>query len=430
MAGRVQLAVRGIQDQWLNGDPQFSYFVSIFKRHTRFSTESVEIPLAGDISLGKTIHCRIPNNVGDLLRGVILKVKLSNLPAHDVSGTPPHYHFYNPPMLKNIIKHVDLLIGGQTIQRITGDYISMYDQLYSNKDDIDQTVYFMNGHGNHLTVSDSYNTFYVNLPFYFFRHPSLSIPICSITKQLVEIKITFKNVDEDISFKYTVENDGNVRREKTTDGSIISASLITDYYFITDDEKRFLMTRPMEYIITQLQKSTIKFKPNEISKSALLKFKNPVKELFILAKEATDSIQGESYDVLLDTDSNNQSFSTVIMGTDSKFKRSDHRIIKNVKFTCNGATIFDKSGTELAYHNSLKTHTGCPNPAYEFYIHPFSLYPEKYYSTGQLNMSRIIHKHINIEMEDVSSTRDTNVDIYALNYNVLTVKSGLAGLKF
>jgi hypothetical protein len=92
--------------------------------------------------------------------------------------------------------------------------------------------------------------------------------------------------------------------------------------------------------------------------------------------------------------------------------------------------VFNKTGTELAYHNTLKCHTGCPDPAYEFYIHSFSLYPEKYYPTGQLNMSRIVHKHINIEMEDVSTTRNTKVDIYALNYNILNIRSGLAGLKF
>ena len=26
------------------------------------------------------------------------------------------------------------------------------------------------------------------LPFYFFRHPSLSIPVCALTKQLVEVE--------------------------------------------------------------------------------------------------------------------------------------------------------------------------------------------------------------------------------------------------
>jgi len=45
------------------------------------------------------------------------------------------------------------VIGGQTIERITGDYIYMYDQIHSNKDDIDQTLYFLTGHGNYIDVA-------------------------------------------------------------------------------------------------------------------------------------------------------------------------------------------------------------------------------------------------------------------------------------
>ncbi len=145
----MQLATTGIQDQWLTGDPQFSYFVTIFKRHTRFSTEAVEIPLTGDIGFGKSVQCRIPNNIGDLLRSIILKINLGNLTANDTSGSTDHYYLYNPSLGKNIIKYADLLIGGQLMERITGDYINMYDQIYSNKDDVEQTLYFLNGHGNH-----------------------------------------------------------------------------------------------------------------------------------------------------------------------------------------------------------------------------------------------------------------------------------------
>ena len=111
-------------------------------------------------------------------------------------------------------------------------------------------------------------------------------------------------------------------------------------------------------------------------------------------------------------------------------KRSDYRSIKNIKFDCNGETIFDQSGQYLAYEQSLRHHTGCPSPVYEFYMYSFSLQPEMYYPTGQLNMSRIIHKKIDVELEDVSSLSKTNLSIYAQNYNVLHVESGLAGLKF
>ena len=134
---------------------------------------------------------------------------------------------------------------------------------------------------------------------------------------------------------------------------------------------------------------------------------------------------GGSEDRLLNISSSDQEFTTLLPG-----KRSDHRLIKNVKFVCNGETVFDQSGQYLAYEQSLRHHTGCPDPAFEFYSYSFSLKPEQHYPSGQLNMSRIIHKKIDIELEETSTTRDIDVSVYALNYNVLHVASGLVGLKF
>ena len=282
MAGRIRLAVTGIQDQWLTGEPQFSYFVMNYKRHTRFSTEAVEMPFDGKCDFSSSVECRIPQNIGDLIRSTMLKIKLGKLST----DTSTEKYRYNTPAALSIIKYVDLVIGGQIIERLTGDYIYMYNQLHNNKDDVNQSLYILSGHGEHLQVSDSYNTFYVNIPFYFFRNPSLAVPVCAITKQLVEVRVTFKDINDDVTFKYTI--DGSVtKRDKTTEGSIDNVSLITDFYFVAEEEKNFLLTRPMEYIISQLQMSKLVYKPNESKKSALLKFKHPVKELFFSAKEKT-----------------------------------------------------------------------------------------------------------------------------------------------
>ena len=810
MAGRLRLAVTGIQDQWLTGEPKISYFSSIYKRHTRFSTEAVGIPITGNVSLGGNAIARIPNNVGDLLRSVILKLTLGTLP---MPSTLPG-DLYNASPSTSVIQYVDLVIGGQTIQRLTGDYIDMYNQLHSNKDDADTTLYYMNGHNNQIQITGGVGgsgpkTFYLNLPFYFFRNPSLAIPICAITRQIIEIHIKFKGVDDDVTFSYEEVN-GNMIRTKTNIGSIVEASVIADFYFITRDEINFLLTRPMEYVITQQQLSTMQFKPNESKKSALLKFTNPVKELLFLAKEETgpnangsttiipdnfsqlgtdidgttsfgnagqsvsmstdgsrlavgirsggsssqgivrvfdwngtswtqvgsdivglvngdnfgravslssdgarvaigapfadpasfnsgqvtvyelsgstwvqmgsvfsgtfnnerlgisvslnsdgtklafgathagntgyvevyswsgtswtqvgstmtgdaagneygtsvslnsdgtrlaagaaahntsgyvkvyefsgnawgqlgSTINGEGStdrfgfsvslssdgtrfaaggigntansghvrvfgyssdwtqvgsdidsessadnfgysvslnsdgtrlaagaifnnsnrghtrvfdlsgsswnqigsdidgeapndysgnsvslssnglrlaigapnnadggslaghvrvyrmdeelvvpeDRLLDTTSSDQAFSSHVTG-----KRSDYRFVKNIKFECNGKTMFDHTGKYLAYEQSLIHHTGCPDAGYEFYMYSFAMKPELYYPTGQLNMSRVIHKKLDVELDEVSTTRNINLSIYALNYNVLHVEGGLAGLKF
>ena len=797
MAGRLRLAVTGIQDQWLTGEPKISYFSSIYKRHTRFSTEAVNIPLTGTVSLGGNAIARVPNNVGDLLRSVILKLTLGELPNVTAPG-----NLYNTSPSTSVIQYVDLVIGGQTVQRLTGDYIDIYNQLNSNKDDANTTLYYMNGHNNQIQIVNTPRTFYLNLPFYFFRNPSLAIPICAITRQLIEIHVKFRDADDDVTFRYE-ERSGDMARTKTNIGSIVEASIITDFYFITRDEINFLLTRPMEYLITQQQLSTMQFKPNESKKSALLKFTNPVKELFFLAKEeytenpyqvewyqiGTDlnGTGGESfgssvamtadgkriavgamnhnsndgevrvydnidsqwtqvgssipgapnerfgqsisissdgmrvavgaawnapcaikvyeysgstwnkilekfghtappldqfgrvisissdgkrvaagapyygnnmgyirvYDIdsgtqlleimgpnsndhfgssvslnsdgtrlvvgadqyqtgngyvrtyiesaghgmavgngwyfmgsqisgkasgdrfgyasSMSSDGNriavgaylnstsrgyvriyeysgsppnwnqigsdlegdsshdifgfsvslssngkrviiggptaasndrgvvkvyeetggtwNQVFSTIeggeyngngdMMGrnvsmssdgniivagsglarsqsgkvvvytckvvenrllnttsSDQEFsahitgKRSDYRFVKNIRLECNGKMMFDHTGTYLAYEQSLLHHTGCPDPGYEFYMYSFALKPELYYPTGQLNMSRIIHKKLDVELDEISTMGNINLSIYALNYNVLHVEGGLAGLKF
>ena len=78
MAGRLRLATTGIQDQWLTGEPQFSYFLMNFKRHTKFSFDYVESQFDGKIDFGSLLTCRVPNDKGDLIKNFNLKVTLTN----------------------------------------------------------------------------------------------------------------------------------------------------------------------------------------------------------------------------------------------------------------------------------------------------------------------------------------------------------------
>ena len=157
----------------------------------------------------------------------------------------------------------------------------MYDQLRNNKDDIDQTLYFLGGLGNYIAVSSDWD-YNVLLPFYFFRHPSLAIPVFALTKQQVEVRIKFKKF-KDITVSYTTATGAIEDPPSDVASSIKKTSLITDFFFITDYERDFIMTRPIEYIITQVQMSKFKMKAGESKKSIMLKFKGPVKEMMFMA---------------------------------------------------------------------------------------------------------------------------------------------------
>lgn len=390
MAGRLNLAVTGVQDQWLTGEPEFSYFLINFKRHTKFSIETIETPFDGDIDYDTVMECNIPKNKGDLVRSMML---LFTLPQPTGTASAGHDIRYMKSVGARIIEYADLLIGNQTIERITGDYIYMYDQIHSNKDDIDQTLYFLTGHDNYIPVSYDWD-YKVFLPFYFFRHPSLAIPVCALTKQRVQVRIKFKKL-EDVVVQYNTSTTNIIDPPSDVSSSIKKVSLATDFFFVTEDEKNFLMSRPIEYVITQLQMSQFKFKAGESKKAGMLNFKHPVKEMFFLA--VSDDV---------------------------------HKLnpIKHVTMKFNNNTIIDADNLMLSYEQPLKYYTGVTEN--NFGVYSFSLNPETYYPTGQVNMSRIAHNLIEIELESPDTNYGHKVYAYAVNYNVLRINSGLGGLKF
>jgi hypothetical protein len=390
MSGRLRLAATGVQDQWLTGDPQFSYFLMNFRRHTKFSIDYIESQFDGDLTFGKTITCRIPNDKGDLVKNLNLKVTLDD---------PSTGYEWCPSVISHLIESAELLIGGQTIQKLTGEYIYMHQQLYNTDDDTDQTVYFLNSHGNTIAYSGDYN-YFIDLPFYFYRNSSLSIPTCALTKQIVEVRIKLRPLSELVSGA----------NPENAIATLKKIAIDTEFVFLTDRERDYLMSRPIDYVITQLQMSKFVMKAGENTKSVMLNFSHPVKELFFVSQS-------------------------------EKAVRDNHpnryNTISNVKLRFNNELVFDRDRKFLVYEQALKYHISPPEyvaatnyKQSEFSMYSFALNPEMYYPTGQVNMSRIVHKLLTIEIDPINSVDDNKTRVYALNFNILRVNAGLAGLKF
>ena len=45
--GLIQLLAKGKSDIYITGNPQFSFFKSVYRRHTNFSIESIEQQVMG-----------------------------------------------------------------------------------------------------------------------------------------------------------------------------------------------------------------------------------------------------------------------------------------------------------------------------------------------------------------------------------------------
>src|SRR6056300_1990891 len=391
MAGRLRLAATGVQDEWLTGEPQFSYFLANFKRHSKFAFDYVESQFDGDIDFDKSIICKIPGDKGDLVRNMTLKITLSDPKPDDGDENDM---VWSPSVITHMIEYAELLIGGQPIQRLTGEYIYMHQQLHNTNDDIEQTLYFLNGHGNYLSYADQY-TYFLDLPFYFYRNTSLAIPTCALTKQLVEVRIKTRPLSELIF--------GGAPADITA--SIKQISLDTEFIFLTNNEVNFLRSRPIDYVITQLQMSQFVMKAGQNKRSVMLNFSHPVKELYFVS---------QSEEAVRDNDPHY------------------YNEIKNIQLRFNNEIVFNQDSKFINYEQSLRHHVNAPSAAdtAKFATYSFALRPEVHYPTGQVNMSRIFHKLLTIEIDPVNDVDNNNTRVYALNYNILRIDSGLAGLKF
>ena len=76
MAGQVQLSASGPQERFFTVDPDYSYFVESFKKHSNFSTEFVDIEADNQFDFGTTVRFKIPQNQGDLIKTLSVKMTL------------------------------------------------------------------------------------------------------------------------------------------------------------------------------------------------------------------------------------------------------------------------------------------------------------------------------------------------------------------
>jgi len=404
--GRVQLSSVGLQDTFLTSDPQFTYFLKQYKRHTKFATETIDNAIDGDVDFGASVTCFIPRK-GDLIHNIYLHIELSPL----TSETEPDNIGYTDSIGNAIIEYADLVIGGQTVQRITGEFMEIYDDLFVGNSQQVALQYMVgrtgtvNGLGA-ATIANGYpRLFIVPLSFYFYKNESLAIPLTAIDKQEVQVRLKFRPLNQ------LIVNVSSPSTPVPSDviGSITKISMPVEYVFLSDEEIAYMKSKQFDYVVTQLQVSRFTMDPGVTTAQMLLQFVNPVKELYIV-------IQDDSAQNLNDL----FNFANTDTGSDQ---------LSSLELTFNGETRLSKdiaTAQFLRFVQPMLRHTKAPSRY--IYNYSFALKPEEPFPTGQVNMSRILSKLVDLKTTESTKTRE--VRIYAVNYNILRVNSGLAGILF
>ena len=403
----MYLCVKGVQDEWVTKCPDYSHFIYTFRQHTPFGIDFSDIPFTGTPDFGEVLTVRIPSSKSDLLNSVALTVTWR--PDYDAILTVG-----NP--LTKLVEYAELLIGEQVVDTLTGEYIYMRNKLDTSDQHKDIKAY----RGGEGAVSEGYypTKLSLELPFYFTRNNKSAIPLCKLSKQQVSIRIKFVSREKYYSYKSISSNLPPIN--DVTQKFINQIVLTTEHVYLGEMERKAFQENHMEYLITQVQLRETRMKAGLDNKVFLLDFKHPVKELMFLG----EPIYANSIDV-----KNNYRF----------------RQIKNAELCLNNVIFFRENGHFLSVVQPFKNHMNIPEVGEsQFGMYSFSLDPGDSNPTGQLNMSRIVHQKFTIEFKDTDkyvnddsqmitrtySTEETHIRVYALNYNILSFDSGLAGLKF
>src|SRR6056300_586963 len=262
MAGRVQLETSGPQDAFFTDNPEYTYFIKNFQKHTNFAPFFVDIDVDGEIEFGNTIRCTIPQDQGDLLKTVSLKVELS---AIDQSLKPGYDGFgYVESIGHAMIEYAELVIGGEVIQRIPSDFLAIYSDNYVTQTkqhnlakligkpplELSGTNVRQRKIAGYLGLATSDTKYFVDIPFYFYNNPELAVPLCAITGQEIEIVIKLRDVKDCIYGKHTADQESYYTGLSPT-GLIKSLKLTTEMVSLDEEEKQMLSSKKIDYIITQ-----------------------------------------------------------------------------------------------------------------------------------------------------------------------------------
>ena len=510
--GLMQLVSYGAQDIYISGNPQITFWKVLYKRHTNFAVESIEVTFNGQADFNKRVTAVINRNA-DLMYKTYLQVTLPQVDLEAAKG----FRWLNY-IGHRLINQVEVEIGGQRIDRQYGDWMQIWTQLSVDQSimpafeslvgNTHDLVLMKRGTGIPLdsTCSSSETTIscvprkgtpaktlYVPLQFWFCRNPGVAIPLIALQYHEVRVNVTFETWQ---NCQYAESTVGTA--ESKTPLSLAAASLYVDYVYLDTEERRRFAQQSHEYLIEQLQYTgaeSITSSSNKVQ----LNFNHPVKELMWVVQRdsfvdcsvnawvasvggpqpfnysddfSTDGIitallsqAGGSAPATTPTvgmtqalgQAGTQATATggVMYGADtldvagtSEFDAGVNYLLAKVilasgvrcegknpvevaKLQLNGQDRFtEREGDYFSKVQPFQHHSRCPSEGINVYS--FALRPEEHQPSGTCNFSRIDKAtlQLTVSVNTVVGSHTAQVRVYALNYNVLRVMSGMGGLAY
>ena len=224
----VDLVAIGVQDTYLTGDPQTTYFRQTYKRYTNFAMEPVRQVIEGDASAGAWSQVNVTRN-GDLLTDLYFLREVAG-DGDETGGCP--------------VDEVQLYIGGQQIDSLTLNEIEAMAKLFPTN------------------TSQSLKTGTLAAPaglwslgFFFCRAFCCALPLCALQYHDVTLRIKWNAAFTDMN-------------------------LYGDYIQLDTAERNAFASKPLTMLIEQHQRTPIDAIATGASGYASLQFSHPVKAIY------------------------------------------------------------------------------------------------------------------------------------------------------
>lgn len=366
--GLLQLVAYGAQDVYLTGSPQITFFKVVYRRHTNFAMESIQQTLSGNVGYNSRVTCQISRN-GDLVHKMYL-VPTVNVAVDNISMSAlGHY----------LLDKVEVEIGGQVIDRQYGLWMYIWNELAlpsGKKHGFNKMV----GTGD---LASGSHTLHIPLEFWFCRNVGLALPLIALQYHEVRININFGKEIPNLALN--------------------SCELWVDYIFLDTDERRRFAQMSHEYLIDQVQFTGTESVSANSSPKIRLNFNHPCKEFVWVIRD----------------------------GSATAANWSTFYPEKSAKLQLNGNDRFSTRDGDYFYlvqpyqHHENIPMVNATTPKY-INVYSFGLKPEEHQPSGTLNMSRIDTATLNLE----TGADGNELWIFATNYNVLRILSGMGGLAY
>ena len=479
----MQLVAYGAQDIYLTGNPQITFFKVVYRRHTNFSMETIQQTINGANSLTATAtstgNVTISRN-GDLVSKVWVRCDQDTTALTGITGD-------------KIISQVECEIGGQLIDRHYEEWLQVWAELSTPKAKQNGYKYLTGGFTSNLVSGGGTNqqSIMVPLQFWFCRNPGLALPLIALQYHEVKLKFTwgtgnnvsrgatdvtttvevwvdyiYLDTDErrrfaQVSHEYLIEqlqyqsaaaaantsiklNFNHPVKEliwvnTTADITTQKTKLVLNGHdrFAEQDREYFQVRQPLEY-----HTSVPGYNIKEIEAPVLLGTPERAGDVLLLLEDDTSPSNGGMSVVanVLYLHSDEAQSTWAVGDIIHVFDIDDDAnqavgfniftqitvVTSTTQFTLNScpATVAGNWGCAEVIARTQIPQSKCSQLAKDINVYSFALKPEEHQPSGTCNFSRIDNAKLNF-----SSTTSVSV-VYAVNYNVLRIMSGMGGLAY